>query len=139
MSDIVIGYDGSAGADHAADEAATLARALGDRLVLVFSFEATRAGGEVADLDDAINERGRAVLEKGRSRCSGAGLEIELRQLELSPADGLIAVADELDARMIVTGSYGEHPLKGALLGSTPYRLVHLSNRPVLVVRAPQA
>ena len=30
-----------------------------------------------------------------------------------------------------------EHLLKGALLGSTPYRLVHLSDRPVLVVRAP--
>ena len=50
----------------------------------------------------------------------------------------LIEVADEHDARMIVVGSYGERPLKSALVGSTPTRLLHLSERPVLVVRAPE-
>jgi Universal stress protein family len=39
-------------------------------------------------------------------------------------------------ARMIVVGSYGEAPLKGAIIGSTPYKLLHLSQRPVLVVPA---
>jgi nucleotide-binding universal stress UspA family protein len=139
MSTIVVGYDGTAGADRALDEAATLARSLGDTLVLVFAYEATRAGGEVADLDAAIAERGRTVLEQGRARCGASGLELDLRQLEESPVDGLLDTAEAVDARMIVVGSYGEHPLKGALLGSTPYRLVHLSTRPVLVVRAPDA
>ena len=46
----------------------------------------------------------------------------------------LINMADEVDARMIVVGSYGDSPLKGAILGSTPHKLVHLSKRPVLVV-----
>lgn len=137
MSAIVVGYDGTPGADRALDEAAALARSLGDTLVLVFAYEATRAGGEVADLDAAIAEQGRAVLEQGRARCGASGLELDLRQLEESPADGLLDVANEVDARMIVVGTYGEHPLKGALLGSTPYRLVHRSTRPVLVVRAP--
>ena len=36
---------------------------------------------------------------------------------------------------MIVVGSYGERPLKGALVGSTPHKLIHLSERPVIVVR----
>jgi nucleotide-binding universal stress UspA family protein len=36
---------------------------------------------------------------------------------------------------MIVIGSYGEAPLRGVLLGSTPYRLVHQAPVPVLVVR----
>jgi len=36
---------------------------------------------------------------------------------------------------MIVVGNRGgEHPLKGALLGSVLYKLVHLSPVPVLVV-----
>jgi nucleotide-binding universal stress UspA family protein len=35
---------------------------------------------------------------------------------------------------MIVVGSYGESPLRGALLGSVPYRLLHRSSVPVLVV-----
>jgi nucleotide-binding universal stress UspA family protein len=37
---------------------------------------------------------------------------------------------------MIIVGSYGEPPLKGALIGSTAHKLLHLSERPVLVVRA---
>ena len=31
---------------------------------------------------------------------------------------------------------YGEKPLRGALIGSTAHKLLHLSERPVLVVRA---
>jgi nucleotide-binding universal stress UspA family protein len=57
---------------------------------------------------------------------------------ELASAEALIAVADEHDARLIAVGSYGERPLKSALVGSTPTRLLHLSRRPVLVVRAPE-
>ena len=45
-------------------------------------------------------------------------------------------MADQRDARMIVVGSFGDPPLKGVILGSTPNKLLHLSERPVLVVRA---
>jgi nucleotide-binding universal stress UspA family protein len=36
---------------------------------------------------------------------------------------------------MIVEGTSGEGPLRGILVGSTSYKLLHLSARPVLVVR----
>jgi amino acid transporter len=36
-------------------------------------------------------------------------------------------------------GSSAEGPTKGALLGSTPHKLLHLSERPVLVVPVPQS
>ena len=35
---------------------------------------------------------------------------------------------------MIVVGTHGEHPLTGAVLGSVPHKLLHLSAVPVLVV-----
>jgi nucleotide-binding universal stress UspA family protein len=47
----------------------------------------------------------------------------------------LITAGEKHDARMIVVGSHGESPLKGAIIGSTPYKLVQLSEVPVLVVR----
>jgi nucleotide-binding universal stress UspA family protein len=47
----------------------------------------------------------------------------------------LITTAEKHDARMIVVGSHGENPLKGAIIGSTAYKLVQLSEVPVLVVR----
>jgi nucleotide-binding universal stress UspA family protein len=36
---------------------------------------------------------------------------------------------------VIVVGSTAESPLKGALVGSTPHKLIQLSPVPVLVVR----
>ena len=50
------------------------------------------------------------------------------------PVDALLAVAEEHAARFIVVGGYGESPLRGAILGSTPHKLLHLSETPVVVV-----
>jgi nucleotide-binding universal stress UspA family protein len=52
------------------------------------------------------------------------------------PAAALDAVARERGARMIVVGSYGEGPFRSAILGSTPHKLLHISETPVLCVPA---
>jgi nucleotide-binding universal stress UspA family protein len=133
---IVVGYDGRAGARAALAEARRLAGDLGAPLVLVFSFEVSRLGGEVADLEAAVRERGEQVLREALGSAGDAGVAIETELRGEPPADGLLAVADERDAQMVVVGSTGEGPLRGILVGSTPYKLLHLSARPVLVVRA---
>jgi nucleotide-binding universal stress UspA family protein len=138
MATQVVGYDGTDGARAALGVAVGLAKELGDTLVVVFAHQVSRLGGEVRDYEDALLERGRGVLEEARSIGREAGVEIELVLRELSSAEALIEAAEEHDARMIVVGSYGERPLKSALVGSTPTRLLHLAERPVLVVRAPQ-
>jgi nucleotide-binding universal stress UspA family protein len=133
---IVVGYDGRAGSQAALAEAARLADELGaSALVVVFSHEVSRLGGEVADLEAAVEERGRAVLQEAVDRVDdGVPVETELRGE--SAADGLVAVAEERGAQMIVVGSTGEGPIRGVLIGSTSYKLLHLSTTPVLVVRA---
>ena len=139
MATQVLGYDGTDGARAALDAAVGAGGGAGRRRSLSSSpMHTGRLGGEVRDYDEALREHGRGVLEEARSIAREAGVEIELVLRELSPAEALIAVADEHDARMIVVGSYGERPLKSALVGSTPTRLLHLSERPVLVVRAPE-
>jgi nucleotide-binding universal stress UspA family protein len=37
---------------------------------------------------------------------------------------------------MIVVGTHGESPLRTMVLGSTTYRLVHITTKPLLVVPA---
>ena len=61
--------------------------------------------------------------------------------VDARPADGLLALAAEHQARMIVVGTHGEPPLKGVVLGSTPtpYKLLHRSPVPLQVVRVPDA
>ncbi len=57
--------------------------------------------------------------------------------VEEQPAEALVELARQRDARAIIVGTHGESPLKGAILGSTPHKLLQLSDRPVLVVPAP--
>ena len=71
-----------------------------------------------------------------RRRAEARGAEIEVELVPKRSAEALIEAAEERDARMIVVGSGSEGPLKGAILGSTPHKLLHLSQRPVLVVPA---
>ena len=135
---IVVGYDGTDGARAALDEAGRLAGELGLGLHIVFSYTTGRMGGELRDLDQAIAERAAEVLAEGERLAAPAGVAVTTEYRREDPAGGLIAAAEEHDARFVVVGSYGERPLKSALVGSTPTRLLHLCERPVLVVRAPE-
>lgn len=47
----------------------------------------------------------------------------------------IINDAEEVNADVIVMGSRGRGDLAGLLLGSTAHKVIHLSERPVLVVR----
>ena len=103
----------------------------------MFAHATSRLGGEVRDYDEAIRELGRSHLEAARATAARRpGWSPSSSCVALAPAEGLLDAAERHDARMIVVGSYGERPLKSALVGSTPTRLLHLSERPVLVVRA---
>lgn len=133
---LVVGYDGSDGSRAAYATALELAERLGESVHIVFSFESPRLGGELHDLDAAIRERGEAVVGEALATAAVAGVVVSSDVRMQDPAEGLIAAADEVSASMIVVGSNGERPLKSVLVGSTPTRLLHLSARPVLVVRA---
>ena len=47
----------------------------------------------------------------------------------------IVKDAKEIDADVIVLGSRGRGEMAGLLLGSTAHKVIHLSDRPVLVVR----
>lgn len=135
MSDIVVGYDGSDCGKTALDRGLELAKALGDRVVIVFGYAPPGIwGGEIVEHEDAIEEYGAKVMGEAKDRAARAGVEVEV---EMVPKRGLEALAETAaarDARMIVVGSYGDPPLKGAILGSTPNKLLYMAERPVLVV-----
>ena len=134
---LVVGYDGRDGGKAALDEAIGMARELNCSLVLVSAYEpAARAGGEVADLRTKLKELGAELEVSAHRKLEAAGIEHELVLIDSRPAPGLAQVAEERDARMIIVGGAGEAPLKGALLGATPHKLLNLTERPVLVVRS---
>ena len=136
-NELILGYDGSAGSHAALAEAVRLARDLGASVGVVFSYEPpAREAGEVADQRAAVRELGAKIVQEAETRLAELGFaDYEALLIDDRPADGLVRVADERDARMIVVGGAGERPIAGALLGATPHKLLHLTDRPVLVVR----
>jgi nucleotide-binding universal stress UspA family protein len=137
MGQIVVGYDGSTCGDAALTVALELASPLGDRVAAVFGYAPPGIwGGEVADHEEAIEEHGQKVMVQAQSVATAHGAEIDAVLVPKRPTEALLEIAAERDARMIVVGSMGEAPLKGIILGSTPHKLLHVSERPVLVVPA---
>jgi nucleotide-binding universal stress UspA family protein len=137
MSEIVIGYDGSDSSKAALSQALDFANALGDSLVVVFgAAPGGYGGGEVPEQRRAVEEFGNKVTAEAIATAKSAKVDCTVELINEHPHQALITAADKHDARMIVVGSHGENPLKGAIIGSTPYKLVQLSDKPVLVVRA---
>jgi nucleotide-binding universal stress UspA family protein len=137
MGEIVVGYDGSGCGNAALDEALSLAAELGDHVTVVFGYAPPGIwGGEIADHEQAIEELGETMTAEARRRAEARGTEIDVELVPKRAVEALIEAADERDARMIVVGSGGEGALKGFILGTTPHKLLHLAERPVLVVHA---
>jgi nucleotide-binding universal stress UspA family protein len=135
VSEIIVGYDGSEFSGAALDKAFEMAGLLGDRVVIVFGYApGGYGGGEIPSHREAVEEFAEKVTTEAARRAESAGVDHEVRLKPLKPSHALLEAAGEGEARMIVVGSHSEGPLKGAIIGSTPYRLVHESTLPVLVV-----
>jgi nucleotide-binding universal stress UspA family protein len=136
MSGIVVGYDGSVCAGLALERALDLALALGDPLLVAYAAEppGRSAGEEFGEHRRALEEIGNAATGQAVQRARERGVEAEAMVVAQRPAEALIQLADERGARMIVVGASGEGPIAGAILGSVPYKLLHRSTVPVLVV-----
>jgi len=132
---IVVGYDPSPGSEAAFDAAVDLARRYAEPLVVVYGYAAPGGLGEEARAhEEAIAELGRRAAAPALDKASASGVVAELHLVPQKPAAALVHVAEARGARMIVVGSRGESLLKGALLGSTTYKVLGLATCPVLVV-----
>jgi nucleotide-binding universal stress UspA family protein len=131
---LVIGYDGSKCAQAALEEAIQFSAATGDEIVIAFGYEPGSYGEEHAAHREEVRKFGERVTGPALERAKQAGVDATLALVPERPTDALISLAEEHDARAIVVGTYGESPIRGAILGSTPHKLLQLSERPVLVV-----
>jgi nucleotide-binding universal stress UspA family protein len=134
---IVLGYDESPGARRALSLAIDLAGRLDEELVLVFGAAPPGTVGEESGAHaQALAEIGGTAVAHAVEAADAAGVRTVVEVLPAKPVDALLDSADRHDARVIVVGTYGETPLRGAILGSVPHKLLHLSPRPVLCVPA---
>ncbi|WP_326592948.1 universal stress protein [Streptomyces sp. NBC_01294] len=132
---VVLGYDESPGAERALMVALEVATAFGEPLVLVYGAAAPGAAGEEYRAHrEAIRQAGRSALAHAVEEADAAGVPSTVEVVDEKPAQALLDAAERHRARVIIVGSWGDSPMRGALLGSTPHKLLHLSPVPVLCV-----
>jgi nucleotide-binding universal stress UspA family protein len=138
---VIFAYDGSELAKLAIDEAGRQLTPGREALVLTIwqpfdvGFVPTVAlrvnAAEIADVRDAAQQ----TAADGASLASAAGFKARGLAAEVAPTwKGIVHVADEHDASLIVLGSHGRTGLAGVLLGSVAEAVAAHSRRSVLIV-----
>jgi nucleotide-binding universal stress UspA family protein len=137
--EIVLGYDGEVGSQAALRTAVTIAAAFKRPLVIAFGYAPPAIGGDVADLSKSIQDIGERITGEAVAIAHEAdpSVAVEVQLVNDRPADAILRAADEYDAFAIVVGQTGRGPLRGALLGSVTYQVVHRATKPVVVVPSP--
>ena len=108
-------------------------------MVLVFGYESSAMGPRGGALEDEIVAVGTEITDAVKAQLaeSHPGLAVEVELVRDRPVESLIRVAEARGAEAIVVGHGGQGPMRGALLGSITYEIVHRSPIPVVVVPEP--
>lgn len=138
MSTIVVAYDQTPGSQRALERAATLAKALGSKLVVTsvtpIMMSAGRSAGPIDPTDPP--EKHAAELAAARTYLEGEGIEADYQGAIGEPSDAIVQLADERNADMIVVGH--EHGVVHRLFGASVSDTVsHHAHCDVLIVHTP--
>jgi nucleotide-binding universal stress UspA family protein len=143
---IVVGTDGSAGANLAVDAAVQLARLTGASLHVVNVHKTTSAGqfaaapevglplDAIAASNEALRGAAERVCEEAAARATAAGVSAETYCLAGHPADALLKIAQDADCDLLVVGNRGMSGARRFVLGSVPNKLSHHSPTNLLII-----
>ena len=143
---ILICFDGSEHAGRAIETAASL---LGNRRAVVLdvapfltvaeSFATVSSAVPGTGFEDLNEADAFDRARQGVELAERAGFSAEPRAWEASSTwEGIVEVADQVDAAVIVIGSRGLSGLREAMEGSVSHEVAEHAGRPVLIVPPPK-
>ena len=143
---IVVGTDGSAGAELALDAAIELARLTGATLHVVNAHKVATAhhlaaaseigipAAEIAASNEVIQAEAQRICDQAVERAGRVGVNAESRCVAGDAADALLRVAEDTGADLLVVGNRGMSGVRRFVLGSVPNRLSHHCPSSLLIV-----
>jgi nucleotide-binding universal stress UspA family protein len=136
---ILLAVDGSQHAEKAVDLATKLAQIDHDEVVVLHVTEVMPTRFQIPpDVEYVLDEETIRLAKRYVETLETAGVKArtEFRHIRYGHIARVICdTADELDAGLIVMGSRGRSDLTAVLLGSVAHKVLHLSDRPVLIAR----
>jgi nucleotide-binding universal stress UspA family protein len=139
MNAIVVGTDGSPGAEAAVQKVIELVPSTDVVVHLVCAYPGRSALERIgmSARQEPVDLRGVAtdVLARAERRFEESGFVVETHAREGEPAHTIIDVAVEQHADMIVVGAGGTTGLRRFTLGSVPGKLAHHAPSSLLIVR----
>ena len=88
------------------------------------------------ELEKAKAAEAKVILADAQAAATAASVEISTRHIRQQvPSDGIIQVAEERGADLIVMGSHGRRGIRRLLLGSQANDVLARSKVPVLIVK----
>jgi nucleotide-binding universal stress UspA family protein len=140
MDAIVVGTDGSTGAEAAVEQTIELAKGTGATIHLVCAYPGRSALARLGMTarQEAVDMRGVAadVLARDERRFGEAGFTVHKHAREGDPAQTILDVAADTGAELIVVGARGNTGLRRFMLGSVAGKLAHHAERSLLIVRS---
>lgn len=141
---ILVAADGSSATSGLAlERAVELASRLGAPLHVVSVVPDLAVGAAsdasaaaLAERHTAMEKGAVAALERAGELCAERGVTVTTHLERGEPAVRIVAVADHVDAELVVIGSKGLNPAGHYVLGSVPEQvLLTARSHPVLVIR----
>lgn len=133
---IALAVDGSDHARRAVPVAAELAKLAGGKVIVLHVREHDLQRGEQWENESA--DAAQAVVKGAMDEVTKAGASAEgdvIRTATGKVAEALVDSAKDHNADTIVLGSRGLNDFAGLVLGSVTHKVIHLSDKPVVVVR----
>ena len=136
---IIVGVDGSENAVLAVEVAASLAKLAAAPVVAVHAIGLLEGSADATHTPAERHDEVRNAME--HHWCTGltdAGVATSYELRDGNPVVVLLAVADDLDADLIVLGSRGLGGFPEPLLGSTSTQVAQFARCPVVIVPTPR-
>ena len=138
---ILVPTDFTETSDRALDWALDLAKRLGAAVTILHAYEIPIVGfpdGAIIatpEIAGRISDASKAALESTMARAQDRGVTVDGVLREGVPWEEINAVADAIDADLVVIGTHGRRGLTRALLGSVAENVVRTAHRPIVTIR----
>ncbi len=140
---ILVPTDFTETSQHALDWAIALAERLGASVTVMHSYEIPMVsfpeGALIAtpEIATRIADASRAALDSTIQKRQGGRVPLDAILREGVAWDEINAVAESIDADLVVIGTHGRRGLARALLGSVAENVIRTAHRPIVTIRGP--